>query len=75
MDGMAAINVIADRMDDIYSRTGIPNRVGQLGIPKDDLINIARETVKNLNSTLGLVLRLSKLTRFHEAPRSCLVAR
>ena len=55
-DGMSpadAAAAVADRLDAIYAGTGMPTRVGQLGIPQDDLPNIAAETVKNFNANRG----------------------
>ncbi|MCA8926872.1 MAG: iron-containing alcohol dehydrogenase [Alphaproteobacteria bacterium] len=55
-DGMGTAETaaaVADRLEAIYAGTGMPTRVGQLGIPEDDLPNIAAETVKNFNFNRG----------------------
>ena len=55
-DGMRpaeAAEAVADRLEAIYAGTGMPTRVSQLGIPEDDLPNIASETVKNFNANRG----------------------
>ena len=55
-DGMspaAAAREVAGALDGIYTKVGVPTRVSQLDIPKDDLINIARETIKNFNANRG----------------------
>ena len=55
-DGMspaAAAREVAGALDGIYTKVGVPTRVSQLDILKDDLINIARETVKNFNANRG----------------------
>ena len=55
-DGMSvdeAAAAVADRLEAIYAQTGVPTRVSQLGIPEDDLPNIAAETVKNFNANRG----------------------
>lgn len=44
---------VADSLDAIYAKVGMPTRVGQLGIPREDLVNIARKTVKNFNANSG----------------------
>jgi len=44
---------VADRLEAIYAGTGMPIRVSQLGIPEDDLPNIAAETIKNFNANRG----------------------
>ena len=55
-DGMsaeAAANAVADKLDGIYTDVGVPIRVVQLDIPRDDLIGVARETTKNFNANRG----------------------
>lgn len=53
MDGNAAAEAIAGRLEDVYRSTGVPIRLRELEIPREDLINIARETVKNFNFNAG----------------------
>ncbi len=53
MNGRVAGNAIAERLERIYRKTGVPTRLRDLEIPRDDLINIARETVKNFNFNAG----------------------
>jgi alcohol dehydrogenase class IV len=53
MDGKAAANAVAETLEGIYTMTGVPTQLRQLDIPQDDLINIARETVKNFNFNAG----------------------
>ena len=56
-EGMAAREAAlaaADALDTLYARTGVPTRLRQLDIPRDDLRNIAAETVKNFNANAGL---------------------
>lgn len=55
-DGMSARQAtlaVADALEAIYARVGVPTRLRQLGIPQDDLPGIARETVKNFNFNPG----------------------
>jgi len=55
-DGMsaeAAAMAVADRLEAVYAQTGVPTQVRQLDIPEDDLIGIARETIKNFNANAG----------------------
>ncbi|MFN4090016.1 MAG: iron-containing alcohol dehydrogenase [Alphaproteobacteria bacterium] len=52
IEGMTAAEAtlaVADAVEAIYARVGVPTRLSQLGIPDDDLPNIARETIKNFN--------------------------
>ena len=53
MDAPQATEAVACAVEDIYERTGVPTQLRQLDIPKDDLINIAKETVKNFNANAG----------------------
>lgn len=53
MDGKAAANAVAETLEGIYTKTGVPTQLRQLDIPQDDLINIAKETVKNFNFNAG----------------------
>jgi alcohol dehydrogenase class IV len=54
MDSRAAALAVADRLEDIYTRVGVPTRLRQLEIPRADLQAIANETVKNFNANRGL---------------------
>jgi alcohol dehydrogenase class IV len=53
MSATEATAAVANTLDAIYSKAGMPIRVGQLDIPREDLANIARETVKNFNANAG----------------------
>jgi alcohol dehydrogenase class IV len=56
-DGMAAREAalaVADRLEALYARVGVPTRLRQLEIPRADLPAIACETVKNFNANAGL---------------------
>ena len=53
MSAEAAANAVADKLDGIYTDVGVPIRVVQLDIPRDDLIGVARETTKNFNANRG----------------------
>jgi len=53
MDGDQAALAVADELEAIYRRVGVPTQVRQLDIPRDDLQNIATETVKNFNANAG----------------------
>ena len=55
-DGMDARQgglAVADRLEALYTRVGVPTRLRQLQIPRDDLRGIANETVKNFNANAG----------------------
>lgn len=54
MDARAAALAVADRLETIYTRTGVPAQLRQLQIPRGDLPAIAGETVKNFNANAGL---------------------
>ena len=55
-DGMAAraaTRAVADAVDEIYTTIGVPTRLRQLEIPRNDFGAIAAETVKNFNANAG----------------------
>ena len=55
-DGMSAGDAtlaVADAVEAIYTRIGVPTRLRDLDIPQDELPNIARETIKNFNANPG----------------------
>jgi alcohol dehydrogenase class IV len=56
-DGMtarAAALAVADTLDSLYARIGVPTRLRQLAVPHEDLRAIAGETVKNFNANAGV---------------------
>ena len=53
MDGRQAALAVADTLEALYTRIGVPIRLRQLDIPREDLRNIASETVKNFNANAG----------------------
>ncbi len=53
MDAKQAAAAVADRLEEMYTAMGMPTRLRQLDIPRDDLPNIAKETVKNFNANPG----------------------
>jgi len=53
MDGRRAALAAADRLDELYARLGMPTRVRQLDIPREDFPKIAADTVKNFNANAG----------------------
>jgi alcohol dehydrogenase class IV len=54
MDGRQAALAVADWLEDIYTRMGVPTRLRQIDIPRNDLRAIAQETVKNFNANAGV---------------------
>lgn len=54
MDGRQAALAVADWLEATYTRMGMPTTLRQLEIPRDDLKNIAAETVKNFNANAGM---------------------
>jgi alcohol dehydrogenase class IV len=53
MDARQAALAVADTLEALYARVGVPIRLRELQIPRDDLRNIANETVKNFNANAG----------------------
>jgi alcohol dehydrogenase class IV len=53
MDARRAALAVADMLETLYTRIGVPTHLRQLQIPRDDLRNIANETVKNFNANAG----------------------
>jgi alcohol dehydrogenase class IV len=45
---------VADTLETLYRRIGMPIRLRQLGIPHEDLRAIANQTVKNFNANAGV---------------------
>jgi alcohol dehydrogenase class IV len=54
MDARQAALAVADKLETVYSRVGVPTRLRQIEIPREDLQTIADETVKNFNFNPGL---------------------
>ncbi len=54
MDGRQAALAVAETLDALYTRVGVPTRLRQLDIPRTDLRSIANETVKNFNANAGV---------------------
>lgn len=44
---------VADHLEKLYARVGVPTQLRQLQVPRDDLPAIAAETVKNFNANAG----------------------
>jgi alcohol dehydrogenase class IV len=68
-DGMAARTsalAVADTLEALYARIGVPTRLRQLAIPREELQAIASETVKNFNANAGV---RSPAERVHDAMR------
>jgi alcohol dehydrogenase class IV len=53
MDARQAALAVADTLEALYARVGMPTRLRMLDIPRDDLRAIANETVKNFNANAG----------------------
>ena len=53
MDGRAAALAVADRLEQLYLRMGMPIRLRDIAIPREDFPAIAAETVKNFNANAG----------------------
>lgn len=54
--GMAAREAalaVADRLDALYTGLGMPTRLRQLNVPREDFPKIANDTVKNFNANAG----------------------
>jgi alcohol dehydrogenase class IV len=53
MDGRQAALAVAETLEALYTRVGAPTQLRQLQIPREDLRNIAEDTVKNFNANAG----------------------
>jgi alcohol dehydrogenase class IV len=53
MDGRQAALAVADLLEALYTRVGVPTRLRQLDIPREELRAVANETVKNFNANAG----------------------
>ena len=53
MDARAASLAVADTLEALYTRAGMPTRLRQLDVPREDFPAIAAETVKNFNANAG----------------------
>lgn len=53
MDARAAALAVADTLEQLYGRMGMPTRLRQLDIPREDFPKIAGETVRNFNANAG----------------------
>ena len=54
MDGREAALAVADTLEALYARIGVPTRLRQLDIPHEDLPVVAHDTVKNFNANRGV---------------------
>ena len=54
MDARQAALAVADKLETLYGRVGVPTRLRQIDIPRGDLQTIANETVKNFNFNPGM---------------------
>jgi alcohol dehydrogenase class IV len=53
MDAHAASLAVADTLEALYARAGMPTQLRQLDVPRGDFPAIAAETVKNFNANAG----------------------
>ena len=54
MTAREAALAVANYLEALYGRIGVPTRLREIQIPRDDLPNIAAETVKNFNANAGM---------------------
>jgi alcohol dehydrogenase class IV len=54
MTAREAALAVADRLDALYTRLGMPTRLRQLDVPREDFPKIAKDTVKNFNANAGV---------------------
>jgi alcohol dehydrogenase class IV len=54
MDARHSALAVADTLEALYTRVGVPTQLRQLQIPREDLHGVARETVKNFNANAGV---------------------
>ena len=53
MDGRQAALAVADRLEQLYRGMGMPVRLRDIDVPREDFPTIAAETVKNFNANAG----------------------
>jgi alcohol dehydrogenase class IV len=53
MDGRHAALAVADTLEALYTHVGVPIRLRQIDIPREDLRTVANDTVKNFNANAG----------------------
>jgi len=53
MDERQAGSAVADALEGLYRRVGVPISLRELGIPREELPLIANQTVKNFNANAG----------------------
>lgn len=53
MDAKAAAEATGEALDALYDGVGMPTRLSQLDIPKDELPQLANDTLKNFNANPG----------------------
>ena len=53
MDGQQAALAVADTLEQLYVGTGMPIRLRDIDVPREDFAKIAAETVKNFNANAG----------------------
>ena len=53
LDAHSARDAVAEKLERTYRSIGMPTRVGELGIPREDLPLLAAMTVKNFNANRG----------------------
>jgi alcohol dehydrogenase class IV len=54
MDGRAAALAVADAVEAVYARVGVPTRLRDLDVPREGLASVAGATVKNFNANAGV---------------------
>jgi alcohol dehydrogenase class IV len=53
MDARQAALAVADALDSLYKKVGVPIRLRELEIPREELALVAQQTVKNFNANAG----------------------
>jgi alcohol dehydrogenase class IV len=53
MEARQAALAVADALEAVYARAGVPIQLRELDIPRADLLLIAQQTVKNFNANAG----------------------
>lgn len=61
MESREAVLAVADRLEQLYTRAGMPTRLRQLDIPREDFPKLAADTVKNFNANAGLRSREAQI--------------
>ncbi|MBS0222890.1 MAG: iron-containing alcohol dehydrogenase [Proteobacteria bacterium] len=61
MESREAVLAVADKLEQLYTRAGMPTCLRRLDIPREDFPRLAADTVKNFNANADLRLREAQI--------------